>query len=81
LSLFEWAPFRKAKGAIKLHTLLDLRGAIPAFMHISDGKLHEVNVLDFMPIEAGAFYVMDRGYLDFKRLYRSQCAGGFFVIR
>jgi len=81
LSLFEWAPFRKAKGAIKLHTLLDLRGAIPAFMHISDGKLHEVNVLDFMPVEAGAFYVMDRGYLDFKRLYRMQCAGGFFVTR
>jgi hypothetical protein len=79
LSLFEWAPFRKAKGAIKLHTLLDLRGAIPAFMHISDGKLHEVNVLDFMPIEAGAFYVMDRGYLDFKRLYKMHCAGGFFV--
>jgi hypothetical protein len=81
LSLFEWAPFRKAKGAIKLHTLLDLRGAIPAFMHISDGKLHEVNVLDFMPIEAGAFYVMDRGYLDFTRLYKMQCAGGFFVTR
>jgi hypothetical protein len=73
LSLFEWAPFRKAKGAIKLHTLLDLRGAIPAFMHISDGKLHEVNVLDFMPVEAGAFYVMDRGYLDFMRLYKMHC--------
>jgi hypothetical protein len=81
LSLFEWAPFRKAKGAIKLHTLLDLRGAIPAFMHISDGKLHEVTVLDFMPVEAGAFYVMDRGYLDFKRLYKMHCADGFFVTR
>ena len=59
MSLFDWMPFRKTKGAIKLHTLLDLRGAMPAFIHISDGKLLEVNVLDFMPIEAGAFYVMD----------------------
>lgn len=81
LSLFDWAPFRKAKGAVKLHTLLDLRGAIPAFIHISDGKMHEVNVLDFMPIEAGAFYVMDRGYLDFTRLYAMHQAGGFFVTR
>jgi len=81
LSLFHWAPFRKAKGAVKLHTLLDLRGAIPAFIHISDGKMHEVNVLDFLPIEAGAFYVMDRGYLDFTRLYRLQQMGGFFVTR
>ena len=81
LSLFHWAPFRKAKGAVKLHTLLDLRGAIPAFIHISDGKMHEVNVLDFLPIEAGAFYVMDRGYLDFIRLYRLHQMGGFFVTR
>jgi hypothetical protein len=81
LSLFDWAPFRKAKGAVKLHTLLDLRGAIPAFIHISDGKMHEVNVLDFMPIEAGAFYVMDRGYLDFTRLYAMHQAGVFFVTR
>ena len=81
LSMFDWAPFRKAKGAVKLHTLLDLRGAIPAFIHISDGKMHEVNVLDFMPIEAGAFYVMDRGYLDFGRLYKMHQAGGFFVTR
>lgn len=66
LSLFDWAPFRKAKAAVKLHTLLDLRGAILAFVHINDGKMHEVNVLDFLPIEAGAFYVMDRGYLDFE---------------
>jgi IS4 transposase len=66
---------------VKLHTLLDLRGAIPAFIHISDGKMHEVNVLDFMPIEAGAFYVMDRGYLDFTRLYALHQAGGFFVTR
>ena len=81
LSLFDWAPFRKAKAAVKLHTLLDLRGAIPAFIHISDGKMHEVNVLDFLPIEAGAFYVMDRGYLDFTRLYRLHQMGGFFVTR
>jgi hypothetical protein len=70
LSLFHWAPFRQAKGAVKLHTLLDLRGPIPAFIHMSDGKMNEVNVLDFSPIEAGAFYVMDRGYQDFTRLYR-----------
>ena len=81
LSLFDWAPFRKAKGAVKLHTLLDLRGAIPAFINISDGKMHEVNVLDFMPVEAGAFYVMDRGYLDFARLYAMHRARGFFVTR
>lgn len=81
LSLFEWAPFRKTKAAVKMHTLLDLRGAIPAFIHISDGKMHEVNVLDFLPLEAGAFYVMDRGYLDFARLYKLHQAGAFFVTR
>jgi hypothetical protein len=81
LSLFEWAPFGKTKAAVKMHTLLDLRGAIPAFIHISDGKMHEVNVLDFLPIEAGAFYVMDRGYLDFTRLYKLHQAGAFFVTR
>jgi hypothetical protein len=81
LSLFDWAPFRKAKGVVKLHTLLNLRGAIPAFIHISDGKMHEVNVLDFMPTEAGSFYVMDRGYLDFTRLYALHQAGGFIVTR
>ncbi len=81
LALFDWAPFRKTKAAIKLHTLLDLRGAIPAFIHISDGKMHEVNVLDFLPIEAGAFYVMDRGYLDFARLYLVHQSGAFFVTR
>jgi hypothetical protein len=70
LSLFDWAPFRSTKAAVKMHTLLDLRGAIPAFIHISDGKMHEVKVLDFMPVEAGAFYVMDRGYVDFSRLYK-----------
>ena len=81
LSLFPWAPFRSAKAAIKLHTLLDLRGNIPAFIHISDGKVHEVNVLDMLTIEAGAFYVMDRGYLDFKRLFALHQAGAFFVTR
>jgi hypothetical protein len=81
LSLFDWAPFRSTKAAIKLHTLLDLRGAIPAFIHISDGKLHDVNVLDLLALEAGAFYVMDRGYLDFARLYMLHQAGAFFVTR
>ena len=81
LSLFDWAPFRTAKAAVKMHTLLDLRGSIPAFIHISDGKMHEVNVLDFLPVEAGAFYVMDRGYLDFARLYKMHQAGAFFVTR
>ena len=81
LSLFHWAPFRSTKAAIKLHTLLDLRGAIPAFIHISDGKVHEVNVLDILPVEAGAFYVMDRGYLDYARLYAMHQAGAFFVTR
>jgi hypothetical protein len=81
LSLFHWAPFRQAKAAIKLHTLLDLRGAIPTFIHISDGKMGDVNVLDFLPVEAGAFYVMDRGYLDFARLYKLHQAGAFFVTR
>ncbi len=81
LSLFDWAPFRKTKAAVKLPTLLDLRGAIPAFIHISDEKMHEVDVLDFLPIEAGAFYVMDRGYLDFARLYKMHQAGAFFVTR
>jgi hypothetical protein len=81
LSLFDWAPFRSTKAAIKLHTLLDLRGAIPAFIHISDGKLHDVNVLDILPVEAGAFYVMDRGYVDFERLYTMHQSGAFFVTR
>jgi Domain of unknown function (DUF4372)/Transposase DDE domain len=81
LSLFEWAPFRANRAAIKLHTLLDLRGAIPAFLYISGGKLNEVNVLDWLPIEAGSFYVMDRGYLDFGRLFAMHQAGAFFVTR
>ena len=81
LSLFDWAPFRSTKAAVKMHTLLDLRGAIPAFIHISDGKMGDVKVLDILPIEAGAFYVMDRGYLDFSRLYKLHQAGAFFVTR
>jgi hypothetical protein len=81
LTLFPWAPFRSTKAAIKLHTLLDLRGAIPSFIHISDGKWHDVNVLDLLIPEAGAFYVMDRGYLDFARLYGLHQSGGFFVTR
>ena len=81
LSMFRWARFRRTKGAIKLHTLLDLRGPIPTFVHISDGKLHDVNALDELPIEAGSFYVMDRGYLDFARLYVLHRQGAFFVIR
>ena len=81
LSMFPWANFRTNKGAIKLHTLLDLRGNIPSFIYISDGKLHEVNTLDMIPLEPGAFYVMDRGYLDFERLYPFHHGGAFFVIR
>jgi hypothetical protein len=81
LSLFDWAPFRSTKAAIKMHTLLDLRGAILAFIHISDGKLHDVNVLDMLTFEAGAFHVMDRGYVDFERLYALHQAGAFFVTR
>ena len=69
------------KAAIKLHTLLDLRGAIPAFLHVSDGKLHEVKVFDMLPLEAGSFYVMDRGYVAFRRLYAIHRAGAFFVTR
>ncbi len=81
LSLFDWAPFRSTKAAVKLHTLLDLRGSIPSFIHISDGKMHDVRVLDILPIEPGAFYVMDRGYLDFERLYGLGQQGAFFVTR
>jgi len=81
LSVFPWAPFRSTKAAIKLHTLLDLRGNIPTFIHISDGKLHEVNILDQLLPEPGAFYLMDRGFLDFTRLHRLHHAGSFFVTR
>ena len=81
LSVFPWAPFRKSKAAVKLHTLLDLRGNIPTFIHISDGKLHDVNALDLLRLEAGAYYVMDRGYLDFERLYAFNQIPAFFVTR
>ena len=81
LSVFPWAPFRSTKAAIKLHTLLDLRGNIPSFLHISDGKLHEVNVLDLLLPEPGAFYIMDRGYIDFDRLFQLHEAKSFFVTR
>jgi len=81
LSLFPWAPFRSTKAAVKLHTLLDLRGNIPTFIHISDGITHEISVLDMLTAEAGAFYVMDRGYLDFGRLFAMHQAGAFFVTR
>jgi len=81
LSLFPWAKFRKHKAAVKMHTLLDLRGSIPTFIRISDGLLHDVNILDEIVAEAGSFYIMDRGYLDFARLYRlGQCLA-FFVTR
>ncbi len=81
LSLFPWAEFRQTKSAIKLHTLLDLRGSIPTFIHITEGKVHDVNILDDLLPEAGAIYVMDRGYLDFFRLYDLTKASAFFVIR
>ncbi len=81
LSVYPWAPFRSAKAAIKLHTLLDLRGAIPSFIHITDGKTHEVNILDDLIIEPGAYYLLDRGYLDFGRLFAIHQAQAFFVTR
>ena len=81
LSVFPWAHFRSTKAAVKLHTLLDLRGSIPTFIHISDGKMHDVNVLDLLLPEAGAFYVMDRGYVDFSRLFTLHQGSAFFVIR
>jgi Transposase DDE domain. len=81
LSLFPWAKFRKHKAAIKMHTLLDLRGNIPTFIRITDGKAHDVNILDEIIPEAGAFYVMDRGYIDFERLYVFTLSAAFFVVR
>ena len=81
LSVFPWAMFRRSKAAIKLHTLLDLKGSIPTFIHISDGKLHDVKVLDVLIPEPGAFYIMDRGYLDFARLYTLSQFATFFIIR
>lgn len=81
LSLFPWARFRKTKGAIKLHTLLDLRGAIPVFIEVTEGKTHDVKVMDQVPMPPDSFQVMDRGYLDFAKLYRIHLAGAYFVIR
>ena len=81
LSLFPWARFRKHKAAVKMHTLLDLHGNIPTFIRITDGKVHDVNVLDEIAPEAGAFYVMDRGYIDFERLYIFTLCSAFFVVR
>ncbi|CAE6876167.1 IS4 family transposase ISDar2 [Paraburkholderia aspalathi] len=81
LSVFPWASFRSTKAAVKMHTLLDLRGAIPSFIHISDGKLHDVNALDLLTPEPGAIYIMDRGYVDFERLHTLHQAGAFFVTR
>jgi len=81
LSLFPWAKFRQHKAAVKIHTLLDLHGSVPAFIHVSDGKMHDVNVLDQIVPEAGAFYVMDRAYIDFQRLYEFTLSSAFFVTR
>lgn len=81
LSVFQWAHFREYKGAVKVHTLLDLRGAIPAFIRITDGKTHEVNILDELALEPGAWYIMDRGYVDYQRLYTIHKARAFFIIR
>jgi hypothetical protein len=81
LSLFPWAKFRKHKAAVKMHTLLDLHGNIPTFISITAGKVHDVNILDEILPEAGAFYVIDRGYLDFQRLYGFTCSAAFFVVR
>jgi len=81
LSLFPWAFFRKRKGAIKLHTLLDLRGAIPTFIHITEGKTHDVRILDILPLEPGSFYILDRGYLDYSRLYTLHQGRTFFVTQ
>ena len=81
LSVFPWAKFRKSKGAVKLHTLLDLRGAIPTVVSITDGKVHELNILDCLIAEIGAIYIMDRGYLDFERLFMLNQTPAFFVIR
>lgn len=81
LSLFPWAEFRQNKGAVKLHTLVDLRGNIPCFIRITDGKTHDVRILDQLPIEPGSFYVMDRGYVDFRRLHRFTTSSAYFVTR
>lgn len=81
LSLFPWAKFRKKKGAVKMHTLMDLRGSIPTFIEITDGKVHDVNILDLLLIEPGSVYIMDRAYVDFKRLYDMHQMQAYFVTR
>jgi len=81
LTVFNWASFRETKAAVKLHTLLDLRGSIPTFIHVSDGKMHDVKILDVLSFEPGACYIMDRGYVDYTRLYRVHCAQAFFITR
>jgi len=81
LAVFPWAHFRTTKAPVRMHTLLDLRGNIPSFIHVSDGKLHDVHALDLLLPEAGAIYVMDRGYVDFGRFHRLHLAGAFFVTR
>jgi transposase len=81
LSMFPWAKFRKHKAAVKMHTLIDLHGNIPTFIHITNGKVHDINVLDEILPEAGAFYVMDRGYIDFERLFIFEMSSAFFVVR
>lgn len=81
LSVFNWASFRETKAAVKLHTLLDLRGSIPTFIHVSDGKMHDVKILDTLTFEPGACYIMDRGYVDYARLYRIHQHQAFFIIR
>jgi hypothetical protein len=81
LTLFPWAQFRKRKSAVKMHTLLDLKGSIPCFIHISSGKVHDVNVLDILPLEAGSFYIMDKAYIDFERLYNFTKSMAYFITR
>lgn len=81
ITVFKWAKFRKTKAAIKLHTLLDIQGSIPVFIHVTDGKYHDVNVLDILEIETGAFYIVDRGYTDFSRLHRLHLSSAFFITR
>jgi transposase len=81
LAVFSWAHFREDKGAVKAHVLLDLRGNLPVFIHITDGTVHDVNVLDVLPIESGACYIMDRGYIDFRRLHTVHEKGAFFITR
>jgi IS4 transposase len=81
MTLFPWAPFRSTKSAVKMHTLPDLKSHIPSFIHISDGKFHDVKVLDLLLSEPGAFYIMDRAYVDFERLHALHAAGAFFVTR